>query len=61
MSCLAWNCRKLGNQHVRIELKELIQAKDPLIVFLSKICSNKDQLEKIQCNIKYAGLFVVPK
>ena len=61
MSCLAWNCRRLGNQRARIELKEFIQAKDPLIVFLSKIWSDKDQLEKIRCNIKYVGLFVVPK
>ena len=30
-------------------------------MFLSKIWSDKDQLEKIRCNIKYVGLFVVPK
>lgn len=61
MSCLAWNCRELGNQHARKELEELIQAQDPLIVFLSETWSDKDQLEKIQCNVKYDGLFVVPK
>jgi len=61
MSCLAWNCCGLGNWCARIELEELIQAKDPLVVFLSETWSNKDQLEKIRCNIKYAGLFVVQK
>ena len=36
MSCLFWTCRRLGNLRTKKELGELIQAKDPSIVFLAK-------------------------
>lgn len=47
MSCLAWNCCRLGNQHAEDELEALIQAQDPFIVFLSETWYEKEQLEKI--------------
>ena len=48
------------NRQARIELEELIRVQDPLIVFLLETWSDKDQLERIWCNIKSAGLFVGP-
>ena len=59
MSCLAWNCRGLGIPRARKELEDLIQAQAPLIVFLSEIWVDKEQLERLKCKIKFAGLFVV--
>ena len=47
MSCLAWNCCRLGNQRVEDELEALIQAQDPFIVFLSETWYEKEQLENI--------------
>ena len=55
MSCLAWNCCRLGNQHAEDELEALIQAQDPFIVFLSETWSEKEQVEKIRCKIRYFG------
>ena len=60
MSCLAWNCRGLGNPLAEDELEEIIRAQDPVMVFLSKTWSGRKQLEKIRCKIKYAGVFTVP-
>ena len=59
MSCLAWNCCGLGNPRAKRELEDLIQAQGPLIVFLSKTWSDKEQLESLKVKIKYAGLFYV--
>jgi len=59
MSCLAWNCRRLGNPRAKRELEDLIQAQGPLIVFLSETWSDKEQLESLKVKIKYAGLFYV--
>ena len=59
MSCLAWNCRGLGNPRAKRELEDLIQAQDPLIVFLSETWADKEQLESLKVKIKYAGLFYV--
>ena len=55
MSCLAWNCRGLGNPHAKRELEDLIQAQDPLIVFLSETWADKEQLENLKVKIKYVG------
>lgn len=60
MSCLTWNCRGLRNPLAEDDLEAIIQAQDPLIVFLSKTWSGRKQLEKIRCKIKYAGLFYIP-
>ena len=59
MSCLAWNCRGLGNPRAKSELEELIQAQAPLIVFLSETWADKEQLERLKYKVKFAGLFVV--
>ena len=61
MSCLAWNCCRLKNLHAEEEFEELIRAQDPLIIFLLENWFEKKQLEKIRCNVKYVGLFTVPR
>ena len=35
MSCLVWNCRGLGKPRTGRELGEIIQAKDPSVVFIA--------------------------
>ena len=60
MKTLAWNCRELGNCRVENELGELIQAKDPAIVFLSETRSRKTQMTRIRDRLEFVGLFVVP-
>ena len=47
MKLLAWNCRGLRNRHAVDELRDIIQAQDPKIVFLSETWSTKDQMEHI--------------
>ena len=52
MSCLAWNCRELGNPLLKRELEDLIQAQTPLIVFLSETWADKEQLDRFNWKIK---------
>ena len=59
MNLLAWNCRGLGNCSVAEELGELIQAKDPRIIFLSETWSMKKQMEGVRDKLKFDGLFTV--
>ena len=59
MSCLAWNCHGLGIPRAKKELEDLIQARAPLIVFLSKTWADKEKLERLKYNVKFVGLFVV--
>ena len=59
MSCLAWNCRGLGNPHAKRELEDLIQAQAPLIVFWSETWVDKEQLDRFKWKIKHTSLFVV--
>ena len=36
MSLLWWNCRGLGNPQTIQELDDLVQAQDPVVVFLAE-------------------------
>ena len=45
MSCLAWNCRGLGNLRTGRELGEIIWAKDPFVMFLAKTLTDDARLE----------------
>ena len=47
MSFLAWNCHGLGNLCTGRELMELIQAKDPAVVFLAETLTDEARLEFI--------------
>ena len=53
MSCLAWNCRELGNLRTGRELVEIIRAKDPSIVFLAEILVDEARLEFVQSTIGF--------
>ena len=61
MSCLAWNCRGLGNLCTRRELGEIIQAKDPFVVFLVKTFIDDARLEFVQRSIGFDHRWVVPR
>ena len=61
MSCLVWNCRRLGNPRIGRELVELVQAKDPSVVFLAETLTDDARLEFIQSSINFDHRWVVPK
>nr|POE76494.1 hypothetical protein CFP56_18945 [Quercus suber] len=48
MSCIAWNCRELGNLHTGRALVEIIWAKDPAMVFLAETLTDDARLEFVQ-------------
>jgi hypothetical protein len=60
MSCLAWNCRGLGNPQTVHELSIMVRKKDPLVLFLSETKLDANRLEVLRCYWKFAGKFVVP-
>ena len=60
MNLLAWNCRVLGNHRAKRELGDIIQAQDPMIVFLSETWSSKSQMERFKNKFEFDGLFTVP-
>ncbi|XP_050259980.1 uncharacterized protein LOC126705069 [Quercus robur] len=48
MSCLAWNCRGLGNLCTVRELGEIVRTKDPSLVFLAETLTDEARLEFVQ-------------
>ena len=46
MSLFVWNYRGLGNLCTGKELGELVQAKDPTIVFIAETWANKVRLKE---------------
>ena len=61
MSCLAWNCRELGNLRTGKELIEIVQAKDPAVVFLAETLTDDARLEFVQSSIGFDHRWVVPR
>ena len=59
MSCLAWNCRGLGNLRIEKELIEIIRAKDPSVVFLAETLTNEARLDTVQRIIEFDHRWVV--
>lgn len=59
MSFLVWNCRGLGNLRTGRELVEIIQAKDPSIVFLVETLIDEAKLDTVQQNIEFDHRWVV--
>ena len=59
MNLLAWNCQGLGNHRAVDKLGEIIQSKDPGIVFLSETWSTKEHMEHIKLKLNFNGLFTV--
>ena len=46
MKLLAWNYRGLRNYRAIQELVDIVQAQDPMIVFLSKTWSDKEHIDR---------------
>ena len=61
MSCLAWNCRRLGNLHTGGELIEIIRKKDPAVVFLVETLTDNARLEFVQRSISFDHRWVEPR
>lgn len=59
MSYIACNCRELGNLRTGRELVEIIQLKDPSIMFLAKTLVDDARLEIVQTNIGFDHRWVV--
>ncbi|XP_075665007.1 uncharacterized protein LOC142634593 [Castanea sativa] len=60
MKLLAWNCRGLRNRHAVQELVDIVQAQDPMIVFLSETWSSREHMLWVWNKIRYDGCFPVP-
>ncbi|XP_065630503.1 uncharacterized protein LOC136067946 [Quercus suber] len=61
MNCLVWNCCGLGNLRTGKELGDMIQAKDPFVVFLVETLADEARLDTVQQSIDYEHKWVVPK
>ena len=61
MSCLAWNYRELGNLRTRRELVDIIQTKNPSVIFLAETLTDDARLELVQQNINFDHRWVVPR
>ena len=61
MSCLAWNCGGLGNPCTVRELGDLIQAKDPSVVFLAETWADEARLKKVKRNLGFDNLHFVER
>ena len=60
MKLLAWNCQGLGNRRAVQELVDIVQAQDPMIVFLSETWSSKEYMLWVRDRIQCVGCFMVP-
>ena len=61
MSCLSWNCCRLGNPQTEDELVAMERNKDPKLVFFMETKVDKVVLERIGRIIQFSNLFVVPR
>ena len=60
MSCLSWNCRRLGNSQTEAELADLVSKKYPKMVFLMETKVDKEVIERISRKLQYKNILVVP-
>ena len=61
MNCLVWNCRGLRNLRIRKVLGDIIQAKDPSVVFIAKTWADEARLNSVFHNIDVDHNWVVPR
>lgn len=61
MNCLVWNCHRLGNLRTGKELREIIWAKDPSVVFIAETLTDEARLDMIQVNLDFEHKWVVPR
>ena len=52
MSCIVWNYRGLGNQVAIQELVDLVQAKDPSVVFLAETLADEARLDYVKARLR---------
>ena len=61
MSLLCWNCRGLGNQRTENQLVDMVQAKDPSVVFIAETWTDEARLILVQDKIKFKHKFAAPR
>ena len=61
MNCLVWNCCGLRNLRIRKELGDLIQAKDPSIVFIAETWADEARLITMMWSFDYEHKWIVPR
>ena len=61
MNLLVWNCRGLGNLRTEKELRNIIGAKDPSIVFLAETWADEARLDRVLHNINFNHKWEVPR
>ena len=61
MSCLSWNYHELGNPQTEGELVDLVNKKDPKMIFLMETKVDKEVIEIICQRLQYSNSFVVPR
>ena len=61
MSCLSWNYHGLGNPQTEGELVDLVNKKDPKMIFLMETKVDKEVIERICRRLQYSNSFVVPR
>ena len=61
MSCIVWNYRGLGNQVAVQELVDLVQAKDPSIVFLAKTLVDEARLDYVKDRLRFDKKFFIQR
>ena len=61
MNLLCWNFRGLGNLQTEQELRDMIRAQDPSIMFFAETWLDKARLETIKAQYKLGGLVEVSR
>ena len=61
MNCLVWNCHGLRNLRTRKELGDLIQAKDPFVMFIAETWVDEARLITVMWNFDYEHKWIVPR
>ena len=59
MNCLVWNYCGLRNLRIRKELGDLIQAKDPSIVFIAETLADEARLITMMWNFDHEHKWIV--
>ena len=60
MSILSWNCQGLGNQWAVDVLSHLEREKAPKILFLMETKQSVDEMRRLQADLPYCCMFLVP-
>jgi exonuclease III len=59
MIAISWNCRGLGNPQTVRDLRRMVKAKRPCLVFLMETKLKQRKMEKIRCLLGFQNLFAV--